>query len=272
MGVGLQRPVLDRVGIVGGSWDSVGLSKLRRSGRCGHHDGHMAVTDETIAQCVDHFRGLLDDRPGTPESLARVTRSGLMQIVQRAGAKRRSGPLLARLDDAFAERGIVTFPSLTNPKNKPDERIYLFDRDHQIEDLVVNRQTFGNQTALREFIRTNLHEFEELRGLADIEDEFPFPSGRKIDLLATRPRRNQLVGIELKLGEAKDGAVGQCQHYIDDLKIAAVSRGMDAHFVLISGGNPNRSVRTRIESYARTRTVTVDLLLHSVEMRLRTYR
>lgn len=229
----------------------------------------MAVTDKTIAQCVDHYRRLLDGRPGTPESLARATRSGLMQIVQLAGAKRRSGPLLARLDDAFAEARIVTFPPLTDPKNKPDERIYLFDRDHQIEDLVRNRQSFRNQDALRDFILNNIHEFEELRGLADIEEEFPFPSGRKIDLLAIRPRRNQLVGIELKLGDAKDGAVGQCQHYIDDLKEAAEDRGMDAHLILISGGNPNRSVRTRIESYARTRGVTVDLLLHSFEMRLR---
>lgn len=233
------------------------------------HDGGMAVTDDKIKKCVEHYRGLLDDRPGVPESLARATHSGLLQIVERAGAKRRGEALLARIDDAFAEAGIVTFPRLTDPKNKPDERIYLFDRDRQMQSLVVNRQSFGSQDALREFILSNIHEFEELRGLADIEPEFPFPSGRRLDLLASRPRRNQLVGIELKLGEADDRAVGQCQHYIDDLVKLAESRGMAAHLIVIAGGNPNRSVGSRIESYAQSRGVTVEFLLHSVEMTLR---
>lgn len=229
----------------------------------------MAVTDDDVKLCVNYYRGLLDKRLGVPESLKRATRSGLLQIVERAGAKRRSGPLLARLDDAFAEAGIVTFPRLTDPKNRPDEPIYFFDRDHQMEGLTVNRQSFGSQNALRHFLLTNIHEFEELRGLAAPEPEFRFPSGRKLDLLTTRPRRNQLVGIELKLSDADDRAVGQCLHYIDDLMKLAENRGMAAHFILISGGNPNRSVRSRIENYARSRGVTVDFLLHRVEMTLR---
>ena len=134
---------------------------------------------------------------------------------------------------------------------------------------MVNRQAFRNLAALRDFILDNIHEFDELRGLAGITPEARLGSGRKLDLLATRPRRSQLVGIELKLGEADDRAIGQCQHYVDDLVKEAENRGLAAHFILIAGGNPNRSVRSRIESYARTRAVTVDFLLHSVAMTLR---
>ena len=121
------------------------------------------------------MRPALSRGAGRPPGLAGVAeqakRSRLQQIIERAGAKRRNEQLLARIDDAFGEAGIVTFPRLTDPKNKPDERIYLFDRDHQMHGLVVNRQAFRNQAALRDFILDNIHEFDELRGLAGITPE-----------------------------------------------------------------------------------------------------
>ncbi|OBK15746.1 hypothetical protein [Mycobacterium asiaticum] len=226
-------------------------------------------TDDRIASCAAYYRTRLDSRPGTPESLQQATRSGLQQIIERAGAKRRSDPLLARLDEAFAEAGIVTFPRLTDPHNRPDERIYIFDRDHQIEGLTQARQSFRDQAALRDFILANRHQFEALRGLSEITPEAKLPSGRRLDLLAKRPRRNQLVGIELKLDEADDRAVGQSQHYIDDLAKEAERQGMEPHFALIAGGQPNKSVRARIESYAKARGVGATFLLHRVEMSLR---
>lgn len=227
------------------------------------------ATEDTIISCAAHYRERLDFRPGTPESLQQATRSRLDQIIDKAGAKRRSDPLLARIDEAFAEAGIVTFPSLTDPHNRPDERIYLFDRDHQMEGLAHARQSFRNQAALRDFILDNRHQFEALRGLSEIKPEAKMASGRRLDLMAKRPRRNQLVGIELKLDEADDRAVGQSQHYIDDLVKEAEKHGAEPHFMLIAGGQPNKSVRTRIESYAKTRGVGVTFLLHQVEMSLR---
>ncbi|MGO9098772.1 MAG: hypothetical protein ACLP9Y_04755 [Mycobacterium sp.] len=229
----------------------------------------MAVTDEKVAHCVDHFRKLLDARPGTPESVQQATRSGLHRIIERAGAKRRNEPLLARLEEAFADAGIVTFPRLTDPRNKPVERIYMFDRRHQIKGLSLTRQSFPDHEALRRFIVANRHEFDELRGLTELKEEVKFASGRKFDLLCRRPRHNQLVGIELKLGEANDQAVGQVEHYLDDLVSEANKLGYSPHFILIAGGQPNKSVRARIESYAEARGVSVTYLLHSVEMSLR---
>jgi len=87
--------------------------------------------DQKIAECAEYYRAVLGDRPGTPESLQQAKRSGIQQIIERAGAKRHNEQLLARIDDAFGEAGIVTFPRLTDANNKPDERIYVCDRDHQ---------------------------------------------------------------------------------------------------------------------------------------------
>lgn len=39
--------------------------------------------------------------------------------------------------------------------------------------------------------------------------------------------------------------------------------------MLIAGGQPNKAVRARIESYAKTRGVGVTFLLHRVKMSLR---
>ncbi|TDK96486.1 hypothetical protein EI067_15395 [Mycobacterium paragordonae] len=227
------------------------------------------ATDDRIASCAAYYRERLDSRPGTPEALQQATRSGLPQIIERAGAKRRTGPLLARIDEAFADAGIVTFPRLTDPNNRPDERIYMFDRDHQIKGLSLTRQSFPDQDALRDFIFANRHQFEALRGLSDIKPEARLASGRRLDLLAKRPRRNELVGIELKLDEADDRAVGQAQQYIDDLVKEAGKLGLQPHFMLIAGGQPNKSVRSRIESYAQTRGVGVTFLIHRAEMSLR---
>lgn len=227
------------------------------------------ATDDKIAGCAAYYRARLNSRPGTPESLQQATRSGLQQIIERAGAKRRTGQLLARLDEAFADARIVTFPRLTDPNNRPDERIYMFDRDHQMKGLSQARQSFPDQAALRDFILSNRHQFDALRGLSDVKSEAKLASGRRLDLLAKRPRRNQLIGIELKLDEADDRAVGQSLHYIDDLAKEAEKFGTQPHFILIAGGQPNKSVRARIESYAETRGVGVTFLLHRVEMSLR---
>ena len=138
------------------------------------------TTDEKIAGCAAYYRERLDARPGTPESLQQATRGGLPQILKRAGAKRRSEQLLARLDEAFADARIVTFPRLTDRNNRPEERIYMFDRAHQMKGLAQARQSFADQGALRKFILANRHEFDALRGLADIKAEAKLASGRRI--------------------------------------------------------------------------------------------
>lgn len=230
----------------------------------------MTVTDEQIANCVTYYRRLLDRRPeGPPASLKQAPRSGLQQIIGRAGAKRRSAGLLNQLEAAFTEAGIVTYPRLTDSKNRPDEHIHFFDQRHQLEELSTPRQTFPDEKSLRAFILANLHEFDELRGLTGVKKEFRMPSGRRFDVLGKRARSNELVGLELKLADIDDRAVGQSLKYIDDLAREAEKRGLSAHYVLLAGGQPNTAGRKQIQRHADERGVTVTVLLYTVEVTVR---
>ena len=61
----------------------------------------MAVTDKKVAGTVAFYRRLLDARPHVPQSLSQAPASQLHVMIERAGAKRRSEALLARLDQAI---------------------------------------------------------------------------------------------------------------------------------------------------------------------------
>jgi hypothetical protein len=80
------------------------------------------------------------------------------------------------------------------------------------EGLVANSTIVPDQAALPELHPHQPTRIDALHGLTDIKAEANLASGRRLDLLAKRPRRNQLVGIGLKLDEADDRAVGQSQH------------------------------------------------------------
>lgn len=230
----------------------------------------MAVTEKQIAGCVAYYRRLLDARPQSPpEYPAQATRSGLQQIIVRAGAKRRSAGLLAELEEAFTAAGIVTYPRLTDPKNRPDQRIHFFDRRYQLKDLSIPRQSFPDEDSLRDFVLANLHEFDELRGLTNIQVEKKMPSGRHFDVLGRRSKRGELVAIELKLADIDDRAVGQSLKYIDDLAKEADKQGLSGNYILLAGGQPKPAARNQIQRHADERGVALTVLLYSIEMKLR---
>ena len=127
----------------------------------------MAVTDDKIARCVASYREKLDAHPRTPESLSQAPASRLHVIIELAGAKRRNEALLARLDQAFTDAEIVTYPRLTDPVLKRgDPRVFMFDRSRQIKGLTPTRQLFHDEKTLQSFILANLDEFDEFRELA----------------------------------------------------------------------------------------------------------
>lgn len=231
----------------------------------------MAVTDKQIATCVAYYRKLLDARPDRPASLAQAPRSGLQKILHRAGAQRRSAGVLKDLEDAFGEASIVTYPRLTDRKNSADERIHFFARGREPDGVALPRQHFTSEASLRDFLLTNLHEFDQFRGLTGVAREKRMPSGRKLDILAKRARRGELVGIELKLGGINDRAVGQSLQYIDDLANLAAKQNFSAHYFLVAGGQPNPAGKQRIQRHADAQGVTLSILIHSVEMTLKTH-
>lgn len=228
----------------------------------------MAVTENRVQACVAHYRKLLDARPDRPASLAQAPRSGLQKVLARAGAKRRSAAVLTQLEDAFTAAGVVTQPRLTDRKNRPDEWIHFFVRGAEPENVTLPRQHFKNEKSLREYLLTNLHEFAEFRGLTGIVRERRMSSGRRLDIVAKRARRGELVGIELKLGTIDDRAVGQSLQYIDDLAKDAAKQNLSAHYFIVSGGEPNPTGRQRIQRHADAMGVTVTILVHRVEMTL----
>lgn len=228
----------------------------------------MAVTEDQIKACVAYYRTLLDARPDRPASLAQAPRSGLQKVLVRAGAKRRSAAVLTQLEDAFTDAGVVTLPRLTDRKNRPDERIHFFVRGAEPDGAALPRQHFKTEKSLRDYLITNLHEFAEFRGLTGITPEKRMPSGRKIDIVAKRPRRGELVGIELKLGAIDDRAVGQALQYLDDLAKDAARQNLSAHFFLVAGVQPNPAGRQRIQRHAASLGAAVTILIHQVEMTL----
>jgi len=77
-----------------------------------------------------------------------------------------------------------------------------------------------------------------------------------------------LVGIELKVREPDDRAAGQLQQYLDDLDDHARNHGFDSAHLVVITGQPDKSVRNRVEQYAAARGLTVTFLLYRVHMEL----
>ena len=230
----------------------------------------MPVHDSDIATCVDHYRGLLNDAPQPPTSLSNTPDSRLEVILRRAGAKRRSPALLARLQDAFIASGVTTFPPLTDPDLDSKERVYFFDAEHPIEALAPMRQLFRDEQTLQAFIWTHRDWFSDLRnlGLYDFEEQVRLDSGRRVDFLCKRRASKELVGIELKVREPDDRAVGQLQQYLEDLDSHARGHGFESAHLILIAGQPDLSVRRRVEQFATARGLNVTFLLYRVHMKL----
>lgn len=230
----------------------------------------MPVQDDDIAACVSHYRALLDAAPQPPTSLSQTPDSRLDVIIGKAGAKRRTAALLARLADAFTDAGITTFPPLTDADLDAKERVYFFDAQHPIEALAPMRQLFRDEQTLQAFIWTHRDWFADLRklGLYDFEEQASLDSGRRVDFLCKRRRSKELVGIELKVREPDDRAVGQLQQYLEDLQAHAQRHGFDSAHLILIAGQPDLSVRTRVEQFAAARGLSVTFLLYRVHMKL----
>ena len=236
------------------------------------HDYSMVATDETIAKCVQYYRRLVSPRSSQSASQARDSR--LDVIIGRAGAKRRSKQLLARLEHAFTAAGLGTDPQLTAPDLRIDERVFVFDATRPIDDLPRRDGcSFTNEAAMQSFVWTNrkkIRKFQEL-GLKGFKSQFPLDGGEgKIDLLCHRStqREKELVGIELKPGKPNDRAEGQSQRYLDGLDAYARTHGYDSAHLIVISGRPNKAARTRVESYAAAKGMKVTFLLYSVQMNL----
>jgi hypothetical protein len=122
----------------------------------------------------------------------------------------------------------------------------------------------------KNFIWTHHDWFPALRrlGLHQFDEQAVLDSGRRVDLLRKRRASKQLVGIELKVREADDRAVGQLQQYLDDLESHAKAHGYESAHLIVISGQPDKSVRNRVEHYAASRGLAATFLLYRVHMEL----
>ncbi|GJF08927.1 hypothetical protein NGTWS0302_33010 [Mycolicibacterium cyprinidarum] len=230
----------------------------------------MAVTEDRIAKAVAYYRKKLDARPHPPESLSQAPDSQLQVIVKRAGAQRRSSGLLVQLEAAFKDAGILTFPPLTDPFLKSSDRVRMLDANQSVEGLALQRDLFSTEKELQGFIwarREHINEFRK-RGLTGFQEQGKLDSGRRVDILCKRPSANQLVAIELKAAQPDDRSAGQIQQYIDDLDRHAKAHGYDSAHLIVISGQPDKSVRHRVERFAQARGLTVEFLLYRVQTKL----
>lgn len=234
------------------------------------HHRRMAATQEKVAQTVAHYRELLDELPQPPEALSQAPDSRLGVLIERAGAQRRSDALLGQLDDAFKDAGIMSFPSLTDPDLGTNDRVYFLDAAHPVQALAPSRQLFRDEKTLQEFIWKHHDWFPDLRrlGLHEFQEQAVLDSGRRVDLLCKRRSSKQLVGIELKVREPDDRAAGQLQQYLDDLANHARNHGYDSAHLIVIAGQPDKSVRKRVDRYANQGGHEVTFLLYRVRMEL----
>lgn len=177
---------------------------------------------------------------------------------------------MQRLADAFEAAGVLTHPALTDPGLSSEDRIFMLDARHPIEGLTSARQLFRAEASLEDFIFANQDLFAAFArlGLTEFQRQVRLGSGRRVDLMSTRPKLNQLVGIELKLREPDDRATGQLQQYLDDLADEAANQGYNSAHLIVITGQPDRSVKDRVEAYAKSKDMTVAFMLYRVQLDL----
>ncbi|OBJ68172.1 hypothetical protein A5643_14665 [Mycobacterium sp. 1274756.6] len=146
--------------------------------------------------------------------------------------------------------------------------MYMFDANHSVVGLASRHELVSDEKKLQYLVTAFRERLTQLRGLTDWDSQFRFSSKRKIDVLALRPRRKQLVGIELKTSALDHRAGGQLLDYVDDLAKLAKARGLNSAHLIVVSGQPDPVVRSRVEAHAKTRKVTVEFLLYRVEMKL----
>jgi hypothetical protein len=120
------------------------------------HHRYMTAIDQKLTNCVAHYRNLLDARPQPPESLSQAPDSQLHRIVELAGAQRRSDQLLNRLDQAFKDAGIITYPNLVDPGLDGRSRVRRSSTDRPSASAAACRRAGLAPVALRSFIRRAL--------------------------------------------------------------------------------------------------------------------
>ncbi len=203
-------------------------------------------------------RGFEGERP---RSLHQAPDSQLRVLVADAGYKRRSPQVLSRLQAAFAELGVETWPALTAPDVASDERIYLFHQGDTPRGLRREKELFVDHEALQSFLVDNfaLLDFVRDRQLHLVDrgsdgigehvlsnGEVKLRGNHRIDLLA-EDQHGGLVGIELKPHAPEQRLIAQMAGYMDDLEWLASRHDRPSYRGLVVTGMPDAAIRSELD-------------------------
>ena len=213
----------------------------------------MAVTDDKIAKTVTYYRKkpkpFRSRRVHSPSHRVASFASSSNEPERSAGHRE----LLAQLEQAFKDKGITTFPPLTDPFLRPDDRVCLLDAKQPIDGLVPQRELLPTEKELQAWIwnrRDQLDEFHR-RGLTGFQQQVTLDGGRRVDILCKRPAHNQLVAIELKAARPDDRSAGQVQ------RTWKISLAMPKYAGLIRPPNRHLGLTRQVRSRPRGTSCTL---------------
>lgn len=175
----------------------------------------------------------LNQLPEPPTSKASAPDSKLRVLLAEAGYRRRSKRILTDLQAAFDERRIKCHPTIDDPRNTRDTRIYFFRE--LPGDLVHDAELFPKEAHLEHFIEVNYPLLTSFQNLDLLKRQYQLGPEKKIDLMFKDRKNNDLVGVELKKGEPDERTVQQISVYFRALEKESKREGCGFRLVLITG-------------------------------------
>lgn len=226
--------------------------------------------EERLQRLVDKTRKRVDDNPEAMRSLSHSPDSLLGTLVREAGYERIAPKLLEELHERLRAAGIRTFPELTDPSNSRKTRIHFFDLKKPVPGFQHPRQLFAEEKELSRFLQMNWAALAYVKksGLRIRGAELRIADNCIVDLLAEDKQTGELVGFELKVGEAGDRIVGQAAKYMESLARQAVKEGRSGARLLIVTGQPDASLAERVQAHAAKYGVETQWLLYRVSIEL----
>ncbi|QRY53818.1 PDDEXK family nuclease [Mycolicibacterium septicum] len=230
----------------------------------------LVSKEERLERLIAKTRKRIDDKPEATLSLSHSPDSLLGTLVREAGYERSSAKLLQTLEQRLLDEGIATYPELTDPSNTHRTRIHFFDSKAPVPGYQHPRHLFDEEKQLSRFLMMNKKVLPyckrnhlEIRG-----PEVRIADNCRIDLLAVDTKSNELVGFELKAGNADQGIVAQSAKYMKALLAQAKKEGRSGARLLIVTGQPDQNLAELVQDIAKKHGVKTTWLLYSVKIDL----
>lgn len=230
----------------------------------------LVSKEERLERLIAKTRQRVAAKPEAARSLSHSPDSLISTLVREAGYERSSSKLMATLQKRLREEGIATYPELTDPANTSRTRIYFFDVKKTVSGYQLPRHLFDDEKQLSRFLQMNKEvlPYCKKHHLKNLRAEVTIAAGCRIDLLADDTKSGELVGFELKAGNADERIVAQAAKYMKALAAQAKIEGRRGARLLIVTGQPDEALADLVQDAAKKHGVKTSWLLYSVTIDL----